>query len=112
VRLLAGTDAPIPSIVPGWSLHDELQLMVAAGLTPYEALRSATANAAEFLLERDAGIIAAGNRADLILLDRNPLADISATSQRAGVMVRGRWLDRPEIEKILKDLLASYGRKE
>jgi imidazolonepropionase-like amidohydrolase len=112
VRLLAGTDTPIPSIVPGFSIHDELRYFVEAGLTPYESLRAATANAAEFLEARDSGVIAPGNRADLLLLDANPLVDISSTIRSAGVMLHGRWVPRDEVKKILKDLLASYGKRE
>src|SRR5262249_49946269 len=92
VRLLAGTDAMNPSVVPGFSLHDELRDLVAAGLTPYEALRTATANAAEFLrAAKDFGMIAAGMRADLILVESNPLEDVTAASHRIGVMIKGRW---------------------
>jgi imidazolonepropionase-like amidohydrolase len=97
VVLLAGTDAggSIP-MVPGWSLHDELQLLVSAGLTPYEALRAATANAGEFFTRRfhapPSGTITRGARADMMLLDANPLEDIRNTRRIRGVMVRGRWM--------------------
>ena len=105
VRMLAGTDTPIPSVVPGFSLHDELADLVAAGLTPYEALQTATTNAAEFLetLEQT-GTIAVGKRADLILLDSNPLKDIRNTTKRAGVMVGGRWLPHTELDRMLNKL--------
>src|SRR5262249_38123732 len=87
VRLLAGTDAMNPSVVPGFSLHDELRELVAAGLTPYEALRAATANAAEFLkAAEEFGVIAVGRRADVILVDGNPLDDVTMASRRIGVM--------------------------
>jgi imidazolonepropionase-like amidohydrolase len=112
VRLLAGTDAPIPSIVPGFSIHDELQYLVAAGLTPYEALTTATSNAAEFLGITDGGTIAANKRADLVLIEANPLEEITSTRRIAGVMARGRWLDSDDLQKMLNDLLASYGRRE
>jgi imidazolonepropionase-like amidohydrolase len=107
-RLLAGTDAPVPSIVPGFSLHDELKDMVASGLTPYEALRAATANVAEFFgTSGEAGTVEVGKRADLILLDANPLKDVAATARRAGVMARGRWLPATEITRMLDSLAAA-----
>lgn len=97
VTLLAGTDAggSIP-MAPGWSLHDELALLVGAGLTPYEALRAATANAGEFFAKHfhaaPSGTITPGARADLVLLDANPLDDIRNTRKVRGVVVRGRWM--------------------
>ena len=96
VTLLAGTDAggSIP-MAPGWSLHDELQLLVGAGLTPYEALRAATANAGEFFARHfhagASGTITPGARADLVLLDANPLVDIRNTRKIRGVVLRGEW---------------------
>jgi imidazolonepropionase-like amidohydrolase len=105
VRLLAGTDAMNPSVVPGFSLHDELRELVEAGLTPFEALRAATANPAEFLKAgKEFGTIAVGRRADLILVEGNPLDDVSNASRRMGVMLSGRWLPRSEIEKRLGEL--------
>src|SRR4030095_13756293 len=90
VRLLAGTDAMNPSVVPGFSLHDELQELVAAGLTPYEALKAATANPAEFLkANKEFGTVTEGKRADLILVDGNPLVDVKVVSRsRLGVMIK------------------------
>jgi imidazolonepropionase-like amidohydrolase len=104
VRLLAGTDAMNPSVVPGFSLHDELRDLVAAGLSPYEALRAASANAAEFLkADKEFGTIAVGRRADLILVDANPLEDVSRVSRRTGVMIRGRWFSQSELQKKLDE---------
>ena len=109
VKMVAGTDAPVPTVVPGFSLHDELKDMVAAGLTPYQAIRTATANAAEFLGVLDiAGTVSIGKRADLILVEGNPLEDVANTSRLAGVMVRGRWIAKDELRDILEGLLASY----
>lgn len=110
VRLLAGTDAMNPSVVPGFSLHDELRDLVVAGLTPYEALRAATANAAEFLGAPDKfGTIAVGRRADLILCAGDPLEDVSNAAKRAGVMLRGRWLTEAELRRMLDALAAAQG---
>ncbi len=111
VRLLAGTDTPVPSVVPGFSIHDELRDLVAAGLTPYEALKTATLNAAEFLQRADAGTIAAGKRADMVLLDANPLVDIANTSRVSGVMAGGRWMARADLQKML-DEVAAYAQEE
>lgn len=107
VRLVAGTDAlGAPLIVPGASLHDELQLLVDSGLTPYEAIRAATVNAALFLRkDREFGTVAVGKRADLLLVDRNPLQDIHALKWPLGVMVRGRWLTREELDQMLTALV-------
>jgi imidazolonepropionase-like amidohydrolase len=95
VRLLVGTDAGFQTIAPGTSLFDELRLFVAAGLSPYDALRGATVDAAEYLgLANEIGRIASGFRADLVILDANPLRDIMAVSRIHDVMVRGELLGR------------------
>lgn len=106
--LLAGTDVGNPWLVPGYSLHDELALFVAAKLTPQQALRAATAAAAEFLHDAKGGAIAAGKRADLVLLDGDPLADIANTQQIAGVMLRGRWLPASELAAERDRIAALY----
>ncbi len=91
--LLLGTDKP-----GGAAVHRELELLVRAGLSPYEALVTGTRNVAQFLGTLDsAGTVAVGKRADLILLDGNPLVDIRYTAELAGVMINGRWLDRETI---------------
>jgi hypothetical protein len=105
VRLLVGTDALNTGTVPGTSAHDELALLVAAGLTPYEALRAATANAAAFLGAADrVGTVAVGMRGDLVLLDASPLEDVANTRRIAGVMLRGQWLDRAALRRTLEAL--------
>ena len=106
VQLLAGTDAMgIPMVVPGSSLLRELDLLRQSGLTPYEAIRTATVNPARFLgKEKEFGTIAVGKRADLLLLDRNPLQSLAAFSRPVGVMVRGRWLPRETLQKLLSAL--------
>ena len=107
--LLMGTDSPQMFNVPGFALHREIALMVEAGLTPYQVLESGTRNVATYA-ERDLkldgrfGTVAVGNRADLVLLDGNPLTDIGNVARRSGVMVRGRWLASGEIQKGLDEI--------
>ena len=104
VKFLAGTDMSIAYVYPGFSLHDELALFVQAGLTPAEALQTATTNPARFLgLEASVGSIAAGKRADLVLLDADPLADIANTKKIRAVIVRGKLLDRAALDQLLRD---------
>ena len=103
IPFLAGTDTP-PGvyIFPGFSLHEELQRFVAAGFTPLEALQTATLNPAKFLgMEDRLGTIEAGKLADMVLLDANPLEDISNTQKIAAVVVNGRYLSRSELDKML-----------
>lgn len=106
--LLAGTDTPNPYVVPGASLHQELALFVAAGLTPYNALRTATVDAADFLRDPRAGHIAPGMRADLVLLDADPFADIHALDRISGVMVRGSWLGPDRLKALHAELVERY----
>ncbi|MGI8989568.1 MAG: amidohydrolase family protein [Bryobacteraceae bacterium] len=108
VPLLAGTDCLTTGIVPGFSMQDELNDLRGAGLTPYEALRAATENAAEFLGIGSYGTVSAGKRADLVLLEANPLADITSVSNRAGVMLRGKWRTEDELRKEIDRMAASY----
>lgn len=105
VGLLLGCDAPQVFNVPGFSTHHELQYLVDAGLTPYEALRTGTVNVAEYLNRRgDSGDIKTGSLANLILLNGNPLQDISQTKNINGVLVGGRFLPKGYIDKELKRL--------
>lgn len=113
--LLMGTDSPQMFNVPGFALHRELPVALEAGLTPYQVLESGTRNVGRYVaqdLKQDGnfGTIAVGSRADLVLLDANPLTDLGNLSRRAGVMVRGRWVSRSEITKGLEDLTARYAR--
>ena len=109
--LLLGSDAPQVFNVPGFSLHHELTAMVASGLTPFEALRTGTANPAEFFEAADEfGTIRAGLAADLVLVAANPLEDVAALARPDGVMVRGRWLDRAELDRGLAEIAARYRR--
>jgi imidazolonepropionase-like amidohydrolase len=103
IPFLAGTDTP-PGvyIFPGFSLHEELQRFVAAGFTPMEALQTATLNPAKFLgLDKELGTIEKGKLADLVLLDANPLDDISNTQKISAVIVNGRFLSRVDLDKML-----------
>lgn len=106
VLLLAGTDAMgVPLVAPGSSLVRELHLLQLSGLTPYEALRTATVNPAMFLRQGgEFGTLAVGARADLLLLDRDPLESVSALDRPAGVIARGRWLPRERLEEMLSAL--------
>ena len=98
VRLLAGTDGSFP----GFDLHDELGLLVRAGLTPMEALQAATRNAAEFFgLSAKLGTIGRGKTADLVLLDGNPLEDIANTRKIAAVILGGRLLESGRLQEML-----------
>jgi amidohydrolase family protein len=108
--LLLGSDAPQDYNVPGFSTHRELQSLVAAGLTPYQALETGTRNVAVFFgTLPTSGTIGVGKRADLVLLDANPLIDVRNTTRRAGVMLRGRWLPKAEIETRLAAIAKSVG---
>lgn len=103
--ILMGTDAPQQFSVPGFSLHREMKLMVDAGMTPFEVLTSGTLNVGRYFADKDRfGTIAAGQRADLMLLDGNPLTDIGNVARSSGVMVRGRWLPKAEIDRRLEEI--------
>ncbi|MGG8496595.1 amidohydrolase family protein [Tenacibaculum sp. TC6] len=105
VPMVTGTDAGISGIVWGFSLHDELKLLVEAGLTNEEALASATRLGAEWLeIDDKIGTIEIGKFADLILLDENPLENISNTSKISGVFVNGKWIDKNKIDIMLTDV--------
>jgi imidazolonepropionase-like amidohydrolase len=102
VPLLAGTDTPNPYTYPGFSLHEELELLVSAGLSPMEALQTATLRAAEFFgVGHLFGSVEAGKIANLVLLDANPLEDIRNTQKIWGVVLRGRYLDRAQLDELL-----------
>jgi imidazolonepropionase-like amidohydrolase len=104
VPILLGSDAPQVFDVPGFSLHDELAYYVLAGLTPYQALRTGTIHAGEFLGDKNIGRITEKSYADLVLLSANPLQSIDATRKIEGVMLNGRWMDAAFIRDALRKL--------
>ena len=106
VRLMPGTDVGVLLIYPGYSLHDELQLLVKyVGLTPMQAIISATRYPAEFFgIQNTLGTIEKGKIADLVLLDANPLDDISNTQRIAAVVLNGRYLSKETRERMLADI--------
>ncbi len=100
VDILLGSDAPQIFNVPGFSLHRELASMVTAGLSPFEALETGTTNPARYFdMQAQFGRLEPGLSADFIWLSGNPLVDIANTKKIQGVMVRGRWLDRDELDR-------------
>ncbi len=108
-KLLIGPDSPQFFLVPGFATHRELESFVEAGLSPYQAIEAATRNPAEYFAEtmkasRDFGTVEVGLRADLILLDANPLQSVGNLSKRSGVMVRGRWLPENELHRMLENV--------
>jgi imidazolonepropionase-like amidohydrolase len=111
VGILAGTDVSNPFCMPGFSLHDELGLLVKAGLTPMEALQAATLNPARFNhQEQDLGTIEKGKIADLLLLDASPLDDISNTRKIDSVIFGGKLLSRSDLDKMLAEVEALASR--
>ncbi|WP_370944909.1 amidohydrolase family protein [Amycolatopsis sp. cg5] len=108
VGIIGGTDSLNPYCFPGFGLHEELELMVKAGLSPMDSLRAVTSEAARFLgLERTTGTVTPGKSADLVVLDANPLDDIRNTQKIHAVVVRGRVIDRAAREKLFADVEAA-----
>jgi imidazolonepropionase-like amidohydrolase len=104
VPILAGTDSPMPGVYPGFALHEEMAMLVDAGLTPREALRSATLAPAQFLgIAAVAGSVAVSKRADLVLLDADPTQDIRNTRRIHAVLLNGRLLRRGDLDALLED---------
>jgi len=104
VELLAGTDMnPFNPVLPGWGLHQELVLLRESGLTPMQALQTATRNPARYFgILNETGTIEAGKSADLVLLDADPLADIQNTQKIAAVVSRGRYYSRQDLDAMLE----------
>jgi len=102
VPLLAGSDLGDPYVVPGFGLHDEMQLMVAAGVSPLAALRSATLEPARDLgIANELGSLETGKAADVVILDADPLADIRNTRRIGAVILAGRWLSASDLRALL-----------
>ena len=106
IALLAGTDVGAPLIVPGFSLHDELAHLVnTAGMTTRQVLEAATIGAARIVGMGDSvGTIDTGKLADLVLLDANPLTDVTNTRRIRAVIANGRLLDRASIDRLLSEV--------
>lgn len=101
--LLLGSDSPQIFNVPGFALHRELACLVEAGLSPYDAIATGTVNIAAFFGESDShGTVEPGKSAELVMLDANPLDDIANTRRVHGVMLRGRWLSRRDLDRMLE----------
>ena len=99
----AGTDTPIGFAAPGYSLHSELEMLVRAGLSPMEALEAATVRPAEFFsLSVEMGTVEEGRLADLVLLSGNPLDDITNTRTVEGVVLKGEFLSRDELDALVR----------
>jgi imidazolonepropionase-like amidohydrolase len=103
VPMLLGTDAGNPLMVAGYSVHEELEALVSdGGMTPFQALTTATVNAAEFIGDPTGGRIVSGARADLVLVDGNPLRNLTTLRNPLGVMVGGRWLEAVELRRMVE----------
>lgn len=115
--VMMGTDAGIWGNEPGYSAVEEVVRLAGAGLTPYQALRAATVAPAEFLNRwvkgaGQLGLVGEGARADLLLLEANPLRDVNALTRRAGVMTRGKWLPSEKLDEMLEGLAAGYAGED
>jgi imidazolonepropionase-like amidohydrolase len=111
VKLLAGTDMPQAFVYPGFSLHDELALLVRSGLTPLEALRTATYNPADYFGALDSlGTITQGKVADLLLIDADPLVDIRNTRRISAVIANGRLFDSAARARLLSHVETALRR--
>ena len=108
-KIMAGSDTPELLLLYGFTLHREIKNLVEAGLSPYAALEAATRTPAEYLKALDTfGTIERGKRADLVLLNANPLDDIINTEKRAGVMLRGKWMPDAELKKTLEEIAPRF----
>lgn len=113
VELMAGSDVGFPYMFPGFSLHNELALLVQAELTPMEALQAATRNPARYLGLLDSlGTVEKGKVANLLLLEANPLESISNTQEIAAVVLNGRFLPKELLQKMLSDAEAPVNKRD
>lgn len=105
VQFMAGSDSPDPYVVPGFSLHDELEWLVKSGFTPLQALQAATLSAASFLGTMDKyGVVEPEHSADLVLLEANPLEDIRNTREIFGVVAAGKYFSRQDLDTMLQQV--------
>jgi hypothetical protein len=110
-KFLTGTDCLNSYVLAGFSLHEELEELVSAGLSEFEVLKASTVNAAEFLKrDQDIGTIEVGKIADLILLEGNPLDNILNTKRINGVMIKGKWIPHEELDTMFADIRASISK--
>ncbi|MFX1566784.1 MAG: amidohydrolase family protein [Promethearchaeota archaeon] len=108
-KILVGTDALNPHTIPGFAFHDELERFVSSGISPYETLKCATKNAAEFIGCLDkVGTVSVGKRADLLILNANPIEIITNTKKRFGLVFRGRWISQEYLNDQLEKLTESF----
>lgn len=113
VGILAGTDCPAAYVIAGFSLHDELALLVKAGLTPMQALQATTRNPAEYLGElRSHGTVQTGKIANLIVLDADPLENITNTARINAVIQNGWYLSRATLDKMLTKVETAASQPE
>jgi len=111
-KLIAGTDAgSLPLMVPGFALHEELSILHEAGIPVYDVLKMTTINAA-LAMEKEAefGTLEVGKRADLLLLESNPLLSMDNLQKRSGLMMRGIWLSKKELERVEKEVKEIFGK--
>jgi imidazolonepropionase-like amidohydrolase len=112
VPMLAGTDTPIPTLAPGFSLPREIMALREAGLSGYEALATATVNPGRFVrtfVDAGArfGVLRRGARADIVLLDADPRMHLETLHRPEGVMVRGVWYERADLDRMLDGVAAA-----
>jgi hypothetical protein len=111
IPVLAGTDAPVPGLVPGFALHDELEVMARYGINNRQVLEGATRLPAEWLgVASDRGVVAVGKRADLLLLDADPMVDVANTRKIAAVIAGGQFLSRADLDVKMRTLKERYER--
>lgn len=111
VHLMAGSDSANPMIIPGYGLHKELELLVEGGFSPSDALRLATINPAKFLERDDIGQLAPSFKADILILDDNPLIDIKNTTHISGVILRGKSINRERLDQMLSEAKSLVTKK-
>jgi imidazolonepropionase-like amidohydrolase len=109
IHVVAGSDSLNPMLIPGLALHDEFDSMIEAGLSPYQVLKTATANAAAYVPGfKDIGVLAVGRTANAVMVKLNPLEDISRLRDPDAVMINGNWRDRDQIQRLLDAAVTRY----